>query len=48
MSRYGNLIHHEEDYRWPILRAKMHPLVFQIFNLTFIACYQVPPSIPSV
>jgi steroid 5-alpha reductase family enzyme len=38
---YGNLIHHEEDYRWPIIRSKMHPLVFIIFNFAFIACYQV-------
>eukprot|EP01038_Epipyxis_sp_PR26KG_P006622 gene6622-9090_t len=37
---YGNLIHHEEDYRWPILRQKMHPIIFLIFNLTFIASYQ--------
>lgn len=37
---YGNLIHHEEDYRWPIVRAKMHWVVFLIFNLTFIAIYQ--------
>jgi steroid 5-alpha reductase family enzyme len=38
---YGNLIHHEEDYRWPIIRSKMHPLLFFVFNFTFIACYQV-------
>jgi steroid 5-alpha reductase family enzyme len=38
---YGNLITHEEDYRWPILRKKMHPVLFLIFNLTFIATYQV-------
>jgi len=37
---YGNLIQHEEDYRWPILRKMMHPVVFQLFNLTFIAFYQ--------
>ena len=37
---YGNLITHEEDYRWPILRKKMHPILFLIFNLTFIATYQ--------
>lgn len=37
---YGDLIHHEEDYRWPILRKKMHPFVFLLFNLTFIATYQ--------
>jgi steroid 5-alpha reductase family enzyme len=37
---YGNLITHEEDYRWPILRKQMSPLVFLLFNLTFIASYQ--------
>ncbi|CAM9579537.1 unnamed protein product, partial [Ectocarpus fasciculatus] len=37
---YGNLITHEEDYRWPILREMMHPAVFFFFNLTFIATYQ--------
>ena len=37
---YGTFFVHEEDYRWPILRAKMHPIVFQLFNLTFIATYQ--------
>jgi steroid 5-alpha reductase family enzyme len=37
---YGNLITHEEDYRWPILRAKMNKFVFLVFNLTFIATYQ--------
>lgn len=38
---YGNLITHEEDYRWPILRKKMHPVLFLLFNLSFIATYQV-------
>ena len=37
---YGTFFTHEEDYRWPILRKKMHPVVFLIFNLTFIATYQ--------
>eukprot|EP01040_Poterioochromonas_malhamensis_P005077 gene5077-5442_t len=37
---YGNLITHEEDYRWPILRKKMHPVLFLLFNLSFIATYQ--------
>lgn len=37
---YGTFFTHEEDYRWPILRKKMHPIVFLIFNLTFIATYQ--------
>jgi steroid 5-alpha reductase family enzyme len=29
-----------EDYRWPILRARMKPWQFQIFNLLFIVLYQ--------
>lgn len=38
---YGNLIHHEEDYRWPILRKKINnKFLFAIFNATFIAPYQ--------
>ena len=37
---YGNLIHHEEDYRWPILRKMMSPPVWFMFNFTFIATYQ--------
>mmetsp|Transcript_9025 Transcript_9025/g.13563 ORF Transcript_9025/g.13563 Transcript_9025/m.13563 type:complete len:315 (-) Transcript_9025:98-1042(-) len=37
---YGNLISHEEDYRWPILRKKMNAWTFLLFNLTFIATYQ--------
>ncbi|HEY0258226.1 MAG TPA: DUF1295 domain-containing protein [Lacisediminihabitans sp.] len=30
----------EEDYRWPVLRARMKPWQFQIFNLLFIVLYQ--------
>lgn len=37
---YGTFFVHEEDYRWPILRAKMHPAVFLLFNFSFIAVYQ--------
>eukprot|EP01031_Cornospumella_fuschlensis_P033629 gene33629-40680_t len=38
---YGNFFHHEEDYRWPIIRAKMHPFLFWVvFNFSFIASYQ--------
>ena len=38
---YGNLITHEEDYRWPILRAWFNnSFLFFIFNVTFIATYQ--------
>jgi len=29
-----------EDYRWPILRARMSPAQFQLFNLFFIVLYQ--------
>ncbi|EJF64494.1 hypothetical protein DICSQDRAFT_178157 [Dichomitus squalens LYAD-421 SS1] len=30
----------DEDYRWAILRSKMSPLLFQVFNLVFIAFMQ--------
>lgn len=29
-----------EDYRWPVLRARMSPVQFQVFNLLFISIYQ--------
>ncbi len=30
-----------EDYRWPILRDRIgNPVLWQLFNLLFIACYQ--------
>ncbi|MDO7881806.1 DUF1295 domain-containing protein [Salinibacterium soli] len=29
-----------EDYRWPILRARMSRLQFEVFNLLFIVLYQ--------
>jgi len=29
-----------EDYRWAVLREKMGPILFQVFNITFIAPYQ--------
>lgn len=29
-----------EDYRWPVLRARMTPWQFQVFNLLFITLYQ--------
>ncbi len=29
-----------EDYRWPILRARMKPWQFEVFNLLFIVIYQ--------
>ncbi|MGE4585080.1 MAG: DUF1295 domain-containing protein [Sphaerochaeta sp.] len=31
----------EEDYRWSILHARIsHPVLWMLFNLLFIACYQ--------
>ncbi|KAI0749871.1 DUF1295-domain-containing protein [Daedaleopsis nitida] len=30
----------DEDYRWEILRKGMHPIMFQVFNLVFIAFMQ--------
>lgn len=30
-----------EDYRWAILRQRMRPWQFQVFNLLFIICYQM-------
>lgn len=30
-----------EDYRWAILRGRMSPLAFQVFNLFFIVLYQM-------
>ncbi|KAI0029112.1 hypothetical protein K488DRAFT_57136 [Vararia minispora EC-137] len=31
---------HDEDYRWAVLRKKVHWVVFQLINLTFIAGIQ--------
>jgi steroid 5-alpha reductase family enzyme len=30
----------DEDYRWDVLRQKLHPALFQIFNFTFISYIQ--------
>ncbi|KAL0954678.1 hypothetical protein HGRIS_003627 [Hohenbuehelia grisea] len=30
----------DEDYRWAVLRKQLHPIIFQIFNLTFVAATQ--------
>jgi steroid 5-alpha reductase family enzyme len=30
----------EEDYRWSVLRARMKPWQFQLFNIAFIVLYQ--------
>ena len=39
-ARKGGYSMKEEDYRWPELRKIMHPILFQLFNITFIAPYQ--------
>ena len=39
-ARKGGYRPGSEDYRWPVLRARMGPVLFQIFNATFIAPYQ--------
>lgn len=36
-ARKGGYRRGGEDYRWPELRRRMGPVVFQLFNLTFIA-----------
>jgi steroid 5-alpha reductase family enzyme len=39
-ARKGGYARGGEDYRWPVLRAKMTPWQFQVFNLLFITVYQ--------
>jgi steroid 5-alpha reductase family enzyme len=39
-ARKGGYSAGSEDYRWPVLRDSMHPLLFQVFNVSFIATYQ--------
>jgi steroid 5-alpha reductase family enzyme len=39
-ARKGGYRWSGEDYRWPILRARLGPVGFQLFNATFIAPYQ--------
>ncbi|TMW63800.1 hypothetical protein Poli38472_002741 [Pythium oligandrum] len=39
-ARKGGYSLNDEDYRWGVLRSKMHPILFQLFNITFIAFYQ--------
>ncbi|KAL4431096.1 hypothetical protein ABPG75_006352 [Micractinium tetrahymenae] len=39
-ARKGGYRWHDEDYRWPWLRARVHWLPFLVFNLTFIAVIQ--------
>jgi len=38
--RKGGYNPKDEDYRWAVLRSKMHPALFQVFNVLFIAVYQ--------
>lgn len=40
-ARKGGYRLTDEDYRWPIIRAQTHPVLFQIFSLVFIAFIQV-------
>lgn len=39
-ARKGGYARGGEDYRWAVLRAKMPPWLFQVFNLLFITVYQ--------
>jgi steroid 5-alpha reductase family enzyme len=39
-ARKGGYAPGGEDYRWPILRGRMKPWQFQLFNLFFIVAYQ--------
>jgi steroid 5-alpha reductase family enzyme len=39
-GRKGGYRPGSEDYRWPVLRKRMGPALFQVFNATFIASYQ--------
>lgn len=38
--RKGGYEWHGEDYRWPVVRTWMHPILMHIFNIFFIAIYQ--------
>lgn len=39
-ARKGGYARGGEDYRWAVLRARMTPARFQVFNLLFITLYQ--------
>jgi steroid 5-alpha reductase family enzyme len=39
-ARKGGYSLSEEDYRWAVLRKHMNPVLYQIFNVVFIAGYQ--------
>jgi steroid 5-alpha reductase family enzyme len=39
-ARKGGYRRGGEDYRWPVMRARLGPVLFQVFNATFVAPYQ--------
>lgn len=39
-ARKGGYRWSSEDYRWPVLRERLGPVAFQLFNLGFIATFQ--------
>ena len=39
-ARKGGYAKGGEDYRWPILRERMSPVLYQIFNIFFIVIFQ--------
>jgi steroid 5-alpha reductase family enzyme len=39
-ARKGGYARGGEDYRWVVLRGRMSPALFQVFNLVFITLYQ--------
>ncbi len=39
-ARKGGYARGGEDYRWRVLRSRMHPALFQVFNVVFIAGIQ--------
>jgi steroid 5-alpha reductase family enzyme len=39
-ARKGGYRAGSEDYRWPVLRKRLGPAWFQVFNVVFIASYQ--------
>jgi steroid 5-alpha reductase family enzyme len=39
-ARKGGYARGGEDYRWAVLRSRMSPALFQVFNLVFITLYQ--------
>jgi steroid 5-alpha reductase family enzyme len=39
-ARKGGYAPGGEDYRWAVVRGRMHPVVYQVFNVLFIAGFQ--------